>query len=779
MRIGVVTPWSIDDGSAWSGVVKPMVAALSTVGEVVPFITKDVPDALPDRALARLLDGRLGRRYLVGHALATGWRRGQALKGRLERDPVDVIITIAASQDIAFLDTEIPIIQVSDTSFAAIKNFYPLFTNLNPLSSTQAHIQAALSSRRASHTLAATQWAKEALTRDDGIPAAQITVAPFGPATRPVARQLTRKEGPLRLLMISSDWERKGGPEVIKVGDELRRRGIDFEMTVVGATPPLPDWVRVTGKIPREELALEYASADVLLDLAKSNAAGVVLTDAASFGIPVVATDTGGVSSIVLDGVTGFLVPPGDITRIADRVEALTALDVRDRMRHAAIRRARDVLNWEAWAAAASAAADKVMSAETTNSTPAIVSFSPAIPYPGIEHAGGQYLRRLQDALVGTSRVTWVTQDRPSVRHAFKQPGVATDVLILGDQQDAPVWRRRAYSLADKLETLIRKADSQPIPLGVVIDLITRKDVRHAVRAADVLDFQWAAWTRLAPVVRRWNPKATLNFTFHDVMSQKCDREASRAPDPLRRLKWRLAARLARRWEQRAVSMADSAIVFSEKDRTLLDPGHAHSVVVVHPPLADGPMPIHTPADTNRVLLVGYMARAENVEAFLWFAREIWPRIRAQVPNAQLHVVGGSMPVQLSEQFRDNTDGIVLRGFVDDLEAEYAAANAVVVPLLHGAGVKFKTIEALLSGVPVVTTPIGAEGIGGPELFQGYTTAPEDFASCVVAALTSDPGSQQPTPNQQEILWKKHSTSNFTKLILSTYKKPGASHQPT
>lgn len=766
MRIGVVTPWDVEDPQSWSGVVQPMVTALEKVGEVVPFVTNDVPDALLDRGLARLLDGRLGKRYLVGHTLGTSWRRGRSLQRRLRRSPVDVLICIAASQDIALLRTNIPIIQVSDTSFAAIKDFYPLFTNLNLLSALQAHVQAALSARRASHTLAATEWAKNALIRDDGIPSEHITVAPFGPAIS-TERKPSGPAGPLRLLMVSSDWERKGGPNVIAVAEELRRRGVDFELTVVGDAPELPSWVRMTGRIPRSEIASAYESADVLLDLATSNAAGVVLTDAANAGLPVVATDTGGVSTIVRDGQTGFLVQPGDVQQAADRLAELADPELRQRMGQSASHYAQDVLNWSAWAQAASVSINKVLKRDGTDSATSIVAFSPAIPYPGIEHAGGQYLRRLQEALTGSRRVTWVTQDRPSVRHAFRQPGVVTDVLLLADQQHPRKWRRRAYSLADRFETLAHKIDSQPVPLGPLLDLLTRKDLRTAIRSADVLDFQWAAWTRLAPLARLLNRRATVTFTFHDVMSQKCAREAAKAPDTARRVKWRFAGFLARRWEKRALTISDTAMVFSEKDRALLDPSQGHNVVVIHPPLAEGHMPTHVPEVSNRVLLVGYMARQENVDALQWFTDEIWPGVRQQVPDAQLHVVGGSLSQQVARHLHESDAGIIYRGFVDDLDAEYAAANVVVVPLRHGAGVKFKTIEALLAGVPVVTTPIGAEGIGGPALFQGYTSDAAEFAACVAKVLKSERGPS--TRSQQAALWSKYSTSHFKTVASRTY----------
>lgn len=769
MRLGVVAPWCVDDPTSWSGVVKPLVAALREQVEVVEFVTKDVPDSFVDRLLARLLDGRFGKRYLVGHALATAWKRGRALRKRLQADPVDVIISIAASQDIAFLKTSIPIVQVSDTTFKAIKDFYPLFTNLNPLSSLQARIQAALSSRNTSHTLAASDWAKEGLTRDDGIPPVRITVAPFGPAVEPTSPHRTPGEGPLRLLVVASDWERKGGPDVIALGEELRRRGLDFELTVVGNTPALPDWINAPGRVAREEMPGAYAAADVLVEMATSNAAGVVLTDAASFGLPVVATNTGGVSSIVLDGETGFLVPPGDIMAAATRVGELADPQLRQRISKNALLRADKVLNWRSWARSAADVFAQV-ALPGSKARPAIAFFSPVVPYPGIEHAGGQYLRRLQEALDETHNTTWLVQDRPSVRHAFRQPGLARSVVLLSDQQTPNRWRRRAYELADRLETLWRKVDSQPMPLGPLLDLLTRPDVRRTVRNADVLDFQWAAWTKLAPFARRLNPRAKVTFTFHDVMSQKCAREETKAPDRLRRLKWIVAGLLARRWERRALRIADTVIVFSEKDRNLLDPDSRHVVVVIDPPLAVGEIPVHTVNEDQRVLLVGYMARQENVDAFVWFAEAIWPHVRATVPTAQLHVVGGSMPPELLKRFEGNADGIILRGFVDDLNAEYANATVVVVPLLHGAGVKFKTIEALLAGVPVVTTPIGAEGIGGPKMFEGFTEDPREFAVSVAETLASVKLSNRNALNRQELLWSRYSLEGFQQEIRNYYR---------
>ena len=559
---------------------------------------------------------------------------------------------------------------------------------------------------RALTRLAATAWARDALRRDDGFLWSEVTLAPFGPAISPLGDEPVRAStGPLRLLMVSSDWERKAGPDVLATWEELRRRGLDVELTVAGQAPALPPEVRFLGRATAKQMHELYATA---------------------------------------------YVPP--------------------EMGEACAAHASSCLNWNTWVGAAVAACRKV-TGKGNPPTGRVAFFSPAVPYPGIEHAGGQYLRRLHDALDGTIGTTWLVPDLPSVQHAFQQPGVASDVVLLGDRQARSPVRRVAYRLAYRLENLLRNADSQPVPPVPLLDLLISGQARRAVRSATTLDFQWGAWTKLAPWARLLNRRAAINFTFHDVMSQKCERSAATAPDPLRRTKWWLAGRLARRWEQRALGLADTVFVFSEKDKRLLDPtGQHNNIVVVDPPLAEGEPVPHQANDDARVLFVGFMARPENVDALLWFLDHGWATIRAAHPTATLRVAGGAMPDTVRDSLAAMGNGVEVLGFVPDLQAEYQAASVVVVPLLHGAGVKFKTIEALLAGTPVVTTPIGAEGIGDHSLFAAVTDDPIRFAQSVVESLDDNAGAVRAAEPGQRWAWGIYGVAAFEERIRKFYR---------
>ena len=112
------------------------------------------------------------------------------------------------------------------------------------------------------------------------------------------------------------------------------------------------------------------------------------------------------------------------------------------------------------------------------------------------------------------------------------------------------------------------------------------------------------------------------------------------------------------------------------------------------------------------LLFVGGFAHPPNADAVLWFAREIFPAIRGELPDVNFYVVGSKVTDEI-KALEQPGNGIVIKGFVSDEELErlYATCRVVVVPLRYGAGVKGKVLEALYNGAPVITTSIGAEGI--------------------------------------------------------------------
>ncbi|WP_052950689.1 glycosyltransferase [Devosia limi] len=115
------------------------------------------------------------------------------------------------------------------------------------------------------------------------------------------------------------------------------------------------------------------------------------------------------------------------------------------------------------------------------------------------------------------------------------------------------------------------------------------------------------------------------------------------------------------------------------------------------------------PAGTE-VLFVAGFGHAPNVDAAVWFAAEVFPLIVAECPDARL-VIAGSAPPPEVVALASAT--IAVRSWLSEAELTeaYAAARVAVVPLRFGAGLKLKAVEALRNGVPLVTSPVGAQGL--------------------------------------------------------------------
>jgi glycosyltransferase involved in cell wall biosynthesis len=155
--------------------------------------------------------------------------------------------------------------------------------------------------------------------------------------------------------------------------------------------------------------------------------------------------------------------------------------------------------------------------------------------------------------------------------------------------------------------------------------------------------------------------------------------------------------------------------------------------VVVYPnTIAFRPVPA-LPRE-EAVMFTGNLEYHPNIAAVRWFAREIWPAIRARRPGAEWHVVGKN-PSAVARELR-GVDGAVLVGPVVDAIDELARAKVAVVPLLSGSGTRLKILEAWCAGTAVVSTRLGAEGLDA-DAGRDYIAAdsPGEFASAVLRLL--------------------------------------------
>ncbi|MEA3550266.1 glycosyltransferase family 4 protein [Pseudarthrobacter sp. C1] len=351
LRIAFLTPWDISDENSWSGVINPMYRALAQHADVVAAETGNIKMSQVDRLLLATLGRVSDKPYLSGHALATSVKRGKIVARLIRQTKADVVLCVAASQDIAFAEVDQHVVQVTDATFNAMTGYYPLFSNLHTLSAWQGGYLSKRSQAKTTAFSVASDWAKSALEKSGARPDS-CRVIPFGPSMQPPSPVRRQCGKGLRVLVVARDWQRKGGDLAVAAVASFRVQHPNTTLTVVGDAPHLPGWVTNLGRVPREAMPSVYAEHDVLLELAEANAGGVTLTDAHAFGLPVVATDTGGVRSIVADGVSGILIDRTKNLELQVRtaLEELSDSAFYQNMVNGSNERHRSLLNWDTWA---------------------------------------------------------------------------------------------------------------------------------------------------------------------------------------------------------------------------------------------------------------------------------------------------------------------------------------------------------------------------------------------------------------------------------------------
>jgi glycosyltransferase involved in cell wall biosynthesis len=172
---------------------------------------------------------------------------------------------------------------------------------------------------------AASRDAQISLLEDYGAPPEKVVLVQTGLNVPPPEKVPERDDRAFTILFIGVDWERKGGPDLLRAYDQVRRRVPRATLIVVGCTPSgaAPPGARYLGKLAPGEVAKQLASASVLCLPARQEPAGIAYSEASAWGLPVVATNAGNIPDRVIDGQTGLLVSPGDTTALAEALVRL------------------------------------------------------------------------------------------------------------------------------------------------------------------------------------------------------------------------------------------------------------------------------------------------------------------------------------------------------------------------------------------------------------------------------------------------------------------------
>jgi glycosyltransferase involved in cell wall biosynthesis len=366
LRIAFLTALTLQDRrSSWRITNRYMTASLQKYcGDVVDIGPIDIPELLVGKAVNKAAKLLLGKGYMYYHSFYFARRYAKLLAKKLKGQSFDLIFGPSCATEVAFLETDIPIVLTEDAHVGALLNYYPQFSNLLKRSVYEANTLEGMGLKRASLALYPSDWAACSACAIYQLDEQKVHTVPYGtnidsPPSREIA-QRRKKSDRCKLLFIGVDWQRKGGEIAFETLLELEKLGINAELTICGCVPPKQFSHQRLRIIPfldkkiesqRREMESLFETSDFLFLPTRGDAYGMVFCEASSFGLPSITTNTGGVSGAVCEGENGFLLPP---QARGKEYAALIARVYRDDHLYAALVKSsraafEERLNWDAW----------------------------------------------------------------------------------------------------------------------------------------------------------------------------------------------------------------------------------------------------------------------------------------------------------------------------------------------------------------------------------------------------------------------------------------------
>ncbi|MDQ5951789.1 MAG: polysaccharide biosynthesis protein PslH [Patescibacteria group bacterium] len=170
-----------------------------------------------------------------------------------------------------------------------------------------------------------------------------------------------------------------------------------------------------------------------------------------------------------------------------------------------------------------------------------------------------------------------------------------------------------------------------------------------------------------------------------------------------------------KKWEKYYWDFCNQLVVMSEDDKRFIarEIGSSTTIDVVENGVDTGWF-----AEVERkepknptVLSVGTFKWLPNVEAVTFLAKNVWPLVKNAVPNAKLWIVG-AYPTKDIEEYAEKDSDVTVTGNIPDIRDAFTQSHVLAAPVFSGKGTRYKILEALAAGTPVVATTTAVEGLG-------------------------------------------------------------------
>jgi glycosyltransferase involved in cell wall biosynthesis len=271
---------------------------------------------------------------------------------------------------------------------------------------------------------------------------------------------------------------------------------------------------------------------------------------------------------------------------------------------------------------------------------------------------------------------------------------------------------------------------------------------------------------------------ASVMFT-HNLEAEILERHAAVATG-WRRLVWRREARKMDAFERATLRRFDSVVAVSERDEAAL--AKRYGLAVVRRIETGVDLEFHAyqapRAEGNVAVFAGAMDSRSNIDGIEFLLRAVWPRVHAVQPEARMLIAGRNPPPALVAEAAASGMNWHFTGSVDDIRPYLHEGDISLIPLRVGSGTRLKAFEAIASGLPVVSTTLGVEGLGlapGEHFLAADTDAA--FADAILALLADTPRRRAMAEAGRALLEARYSWAviarQFEAICLDAGKRAG------
>jgi polysaccharide biosynthesis protein PslH len=346
-------------------------------------------------------------------------------------------------------------------------------------------------------------------------------------------------------------------------------------------------------------------------------------------------------------------------------------------------------------------------------------------------------------------------------------------------------------SIPDQLRSLIRfsyvAVDTTIRPLRLLINFLFSRLPYNATRfnsnlfrqalsdlliseKFDIIQLEGLYLKPYLPLIRKYH-QGVLAYRAHNVESEIWYRLAAQTRNPVKKYYLHNLAGRIENFEKDFINRYDVLLAITDQDlRAFHRMGNTKPSEVIATSISDEDFLQDTQnKEVNSLFYIGALDWIPNQEGLIWFIDEVWNKLKKLETAPEFHVAGRNAPAWLAKKCRENN--IEFHGEIPDAHEFMDRYNIMVVPLFAGSGLRIKIIEALARSKVIITTLIGAQGIGladGVHAILAETA--DDFYIAVSRLITNSENSTEMKKNAYLFARENFSNKTIVKKLLEFYR---------